>query len=288
MWKLIVATFALATVLAMSALIGATPASAVTGVGVVEVSDDGVNFDRNYPGGLFDAIAQLVPGDSQSETVYVRNSGTAAGYLRVTLRDVNYSDQKFADALTVTTSTPSSVGSAAAISSANPCQVVHEGTLIAPGEIVPVVATLALGNLNGADGQGATATLAMRFTLSDATAGTLPPTNCGTGGTTVPVTPGTAGSTNTRGPSGATSSSESSVGAAFVTVPSPGSNAAPSLVETPSTGVLPVFPSSFTLDPNTWRLYQEYLVLILFLATMIGAWISWLIGRRSRKDTQDA
>lgn len=273
----------IALVVALGLLLGATPASAATGVGVVEVSDDGVNFDRTYPGAIFDDIALLVPGDSQSETVYVRNSGTAAGYLRVTLRDVDYSDQKFADALTVTTSTPGSTGSTTAISSANPCQVTHEGTVVAPGAVVPVVATLALGNLSGTDGQGATASLALRFTLSDTTPGTLPATNCDTTGTTVPVTP-----TSPDGPRGADSTgSLPSTIVAPAPAPNPSSSTAATAGDGANNGLFPASPVGFNLDPNTWRLYQEYLVLILVLAAIIGAGISWFAGRRSRKDTHD-
>jgi len=275
---------ALALVAAFGLTLGATPASAATGVGIVEVSADGVNFAESYPGVIFDDIALLVPGDSQNETVYVRNAGTATGYLRITLQDVAYSDQHFGDALTVTTSTATSVGSAAAISSANPCQVTHEGTLIGPGEIVPVLTTLALGNLDGTDGQGATASLALRFTLTDTTPGTLPATDCSTAGTTVPVTPPGDGAP------GATGSAPTDGSSAFIAVPNPGSSPAPATSEIASggesSGFLRALASTFTLDPNTWRLYQEYLVLILVLAAMIGAGLSWLVGRR--KDSENA
>ncbi|GAA1207124.1 hypothetical protein [Rhodoglobus aureus] len=285
----------IALVVAFGLMLGATPANAAGNVGVLEVSDDGVTFARSYPGVVFDNIARMSPGDSQSETIYVRNTGTVSGYLRISLRDVQYSDQHYGDALTVTTSTPSSTGNARAISSANPCQVTHEGTVVAPGEVVPVVATLALGNLNGSDGQGSTASLALRFSLSDSTPGTLPPTNCGNAGTTVPATPpgpGSPGSpvvTDSTGASGSTGSSDSSFGEEFVPVQNPDSSPSASTIpgEETSAGLLPALPSAFSLDPNTWRLYQEYLVLILFLAASIGAGISWLAGRRSRKEAAD-
>jgi len=275
----------IALVVALGTILGATPASAATGVGVVEVSDDGVTFARSYPGAIFDDIARLTPGDSQSETIYIRNTGPVAGYLRVTLRDVRYSDQHFGNALTVTTSTPGSTGSTTAISSANPCQVTHEGTVVAPGAVVPVVATLALGNLSGTDGQGATASLALRFTLSDTTPGTLPATNCDTTGTTVPVTP-----TSPDGPRGADSTGSlpsTIVAPAPAPAPNPSSSTAATAGDGANNGLFPASPVGFNLDPNTWRLYQEYLVLILVLAAIIGAGISWFAGRRSRKDTHD-
>ncbi|WP_341952915.1 hypothetical protein [Salinibacterium sp. TMP30] len=276
----------IAIVVALSAMLGATPssaapASAATGVGVVEVSNDGVNFSRTYSAAVFDNIARLSPGDSQSETIYVRNSGTVAGYLRITMREVRYSDQHYGNALNLTTSTPAVAGTAKSISSANPCQVTYEGTIVAPGAIVPVVATLALGNLSGTDGQGATASLALRFALSDTTPGTLPATNCGGSGTSIPITP------TSPGAAGGTATSGTLTGGIAVPAPAPSASAAPISGEASGAEVLPSLPSTFTLDPNTWRLYQEYLVLILVLAAVIGAGISWFAGRRSRKDTHD-
>lgn len=270
-----------ALVVALAAMLGVTPASAALGVGVLEISDDGVSFARSYPGVIFDDIARLSPGDSQSETIYVRNTGTVAGYLRVSMREVRYSDQHYGNALTVTTSTPSSVGSAKSISSANPCQVTHEGTLIAPRATVPVVATLALGNLDGSNGQGATASLALQFALTDSTPGALPATNCGNSGVSVPATPSSPGAPGATGSTGTLTDAI----AAPTTRPSPTTSAAPG--DAANNGLLPALPSTFSLDPNTWRLYQEYLVLILVLAAVIGAGVSWLAGRRSRKDTED-
>lgn len=287
MRKLAIRASGLVVAVAVSATLGAIPAlpaSAATGVGVVEVSDDGVTFAQSYPGVIFDDIAKLTPGDSQSDTIYLRNTGTTAGYLRITLRDVNYSDQAFADALTVTTSVTGGSGGATAISSAAPCAVTNEGVIVAPGQTVSVLATLALGNLNGSAGQSATASASLRFTLSDTTPGSLPATTCSATGTTVPVAPAGSGS---AGATGITSSVATKTSAGTLTVPSP----SPSMTWQPSeasgSGLLPALPSTFSLDPNTWRLYQEYLVLILVFAAMIGAGISWLVGRRSRKDAED-
>lgn len=276
MRKLAIKASGLSVLVALGALLGATPASAAPGVGVVELSDDGVNFARSYPGVIFDDIVHLTPGDSQTETIYVRNTGTAAGYLRVVLQDTRFSDQHFADSLTIKTSTPSSTGSATRISTANPCRATHDGTLVAPGDVVPVTATLALGNLNGADGQGATASLALRFTLSDSAPGAAPTTNCGTGGAIAPTAPAAPELPG---------SEESFTGAGFVPVPNPGSGTSGIMGD--GTEIMPFFPSNFNLDPNTWRLYQEYLVLILVFAAIVGAGISWFAGRRSRKDTED-
>lgn len=292
MRNLAVQASGLALMVAFSALVGATPASAAPGVGVVELSDDGVNFARSYPGVVFDDIAHLSPGDNQSETVYVRNTGTKAGYLLITMRDVSYSDEHYGDALSVTTSTPDNTGNAKALSSAAPCNVTLEGTLVEPGETVPVLATLALGDLSGSEGQGATASFTLRFALSDMDPGKLPATNCGNSGTTIPGTP-----TNTDAP-GRTDSpstvSGSIIAQALGSGPTSSTTAAagtqtPAGTETAADTetALPTIAAAFSLDPNTWRLYQEYLLLILVLAAIVGAGISWIVGRRKHKDAED-
>ena len=283
MRKLIQWASGLVAAAALMLVLGAAPASAATGVGVIELSTDGVSFARNLPGALFGSIATLSPGDSETKTIYVRNTGTATGYLRVTLRDVSFSDSHFANALTVTTSTPSISGASHAISGASPCLVTNEGLLIAPGQTVPVTSTLTLGDLFGSQGQGATASMSLRFALSDTTPGSLPATHCGNSGSTVPLLPGTSSPTTTTPPEGDTTA---------LAVPAPRPN--PAVTDTSANAnanaaneLTPTFPTAFALDPNTWRLYQEYLVLILFVAVLIGAGISWLVGRRKRRDRED-
>lgn len=274
----------LGAVAVLSLVLGATPAHAATGVGVVELSEDGLSFARTYPGAVFDSIALLSPGDSQSETIYVRNTGTAAGYLRITMQDVSYSDPDYADALTVTTSMPSNAGSPHSISGASPCLVTNEGVTIAAGQTVPVTATLDLGDLNGTQGQGATASISLRFTLSDTTPGTLAATQCANSGPTVPLVPRILSTTTGTG---TTATGAGGTSTLPIPTPSPSPTAAGSGTDT-TTGLTPTFATGFTLDPNSWRLYQEYLVLILFLAILIGAGISWLVGRRTRRETDDA
>jgi hypothetical protein len=258
---------------------------------VVEVSDDGVNFSSSYPGAIFDSIATLVPGDSQSDTIYVRNTGSAPGFLRITLSDVSYSDQVFWDARIAKTKVSGGSGGSTAISSPNPCTVTNEGLLVAPGQTVPVLASLVLGYLNGTEGQGATASLSLRITLSGTTPGALPGTNCSTSGAIVPVTPISPSAPGVPKPAAPW---PATIG---LTEPSTGAHIAPARTSTTvavppagatDTGLLPALPATLTLDPNTWRLYQGYLVLITVLAAAIGAGISWFLSRRSWGDSEDA
>jgi hypothetical protein len=163
-----------------------SPAAAASGI---EFSRDGVTFTSSLSGSLLDAITVSVPGDRQSAELYIRNAGSVAGFLRVSLADVVVSDPVLADSLTVTAGTSSIPGSPARLSDARPCYVLTEGDLVAPGGVVKVDADLVLGDLNGRDGQGGSATFSFDVSLSDAVVGSLPPTACNSG-TTIPVSGG--------------------------------------------------------------------------------------------------
>ncbi len=170
----------------LGSLGGALSASAADGI---EVSPDGVTYADLLPGGLFDQITISVPGDSQTTGLWVRNAGPVSAYLRVMIANVTVSDPVLAGALTVDASTVAHPGTAAALSMAQPCYVLTEGDLLAPGDTVHVTATLALGDLSGLSGQGGTASFALRIGLSDSVI-PLPPTECGTTGTDIVVTGG--------------------------------------------------------------------------------------------------
>lgn len=264
-----------AALLTVLVVLGVTtsPSSAAAASGIIEVSPDGITYGSLYPGTLFGSIGHLVPGDSEQETFYLRNAGTEAGFLRITLTDVVAADADFADALTVSASTVDRAGIAATISQAQPCWVLLEGQKVMPGESVPVTTELALADLDGTAGQGATAGLSFEVTLSSAAA-QLPPTSCGQPGTTVPVTPAPRPS---------------------VPAVTPGTPGTPGLADSPvatrpapdGSTDLPVLniPELLGIDPNTWRLFEEYFVLLLIGAFTIGAaWFAFAAWRRRKNE----
>jgi hypothetical protein len=239
----------------------------------VLVSADGVTFSSTYPGTLFDSIAQFVPGDSDQETFYVRNGGSEPGHLRITLADTIAADSDFADALTVSASTVHRPGQNASILSANPCWVLLEGVTLGVGETIGVTTTVALGNLNGQAGQGATAEFSLGVALSSASV-SLPPTHCGLTGSTVPVVPQT---TTPR------------VGL------DQGSGSVPPVTETDAPsgtgqGDLPVLnlPGLLGIDPNTWQLFEEYFVFVLIGGFIAGTVWFAVVAWRRRNNEGDA
>lgn len=162
-------------------------AAAATAAGEIEVSHDGTSWGAQFDEPLFTGVS-LVPRGSASAEFSVRNSGDNDGFLRVVLQDVAHSSQILADALSISLTTTGAGGVAVPLSAAASCQVLFEGELAA-GETVPVVATLALADLSGTQGQGETATFGVGIQLSDTTLGVLPPTDCGSPDTVIEFAP---------------------------------------------------------------------------------------------------
>jgi hypothetical protein len=254
---------------ATTALLGSTSPAAAAGE--VLVSPDGNAFSTVYPGTLFDGIARFVPGDTDQESFYVRNGGSEPGHLRITLKDVVAADADFADALTVSASTVGQAGPAATMLLANPCWVLLQGVTLGAGETVKVTTTLALGDLHGQAGQGATAEFALGVALSSADVA-LPPTHCGITDMTVPGAP----QSSSRG--------TGTPGAA--PAPPSGSTVTPPVATEPDLPVLNL-PGLLGIDPNTWRLFEEYFVFLLIGGFIAGtAWFA-VVARRRRKNEAD-
>ena len=230
----------------------------------LELSSDGVHFTQKLAGGLFGDIANIVPTDTQAEEFYLRNSGGESGFLRITLRDVVASDAYYARALTLSVKAGTRAGGVVALSDAKPCVVLNEGLKVRPGQIVKVSTLLALADLAGHTGQAASATLAIRVTLSDTRPGTQAPTDCTAGGIAItppPVVP-TPVPTDTASPS-----------------PTP----TPIPTTTPPGGIVPPASGLLAAVVNTWHLFEEYYVLFPVLAFLAGAGLFWLVARRRRR-----
>lgn len=252
----------------------AAPAHAAGDIGI---SDDGVTFGSSYPGTLFDSTGILVPLDSESESFYIRNETTEPAFLRITLRDVTYSDPAYGAVLTVSASTPAATGSPRSLMSATPCAILVEGQTVQPGEVVPITAVLALGDLNGSAGQNATADMSIRVELHDTSTGSLPAAACstpaGTPGTDVVVVP----RPRPHSGNGRTGGTPATV------VPETGT-------ETPEEtdpGELPGVNQS-NIEPNTYLFYEERWWFVFLVAFVVGTLcfmiVDWVRRRRGLED----
>lgn len=158
-------------------LMALLPAQAAAAAGAIQVSDDGVTFGTVYPGVLFDGVATIVPGDTQTEVFYVRNTGPDDGYLRITLRDVA-GNPVLLQNLSVSADVASQPGVAASLVQGAPCWVLNEGILLPAGTTIAVTADLTFDFAAGNITQVAIATFDVGLSLTD-TAVVLAPTDCG-------------------------------------------------------------------------------------------------------------
>ncbi|MDP3208645.1 MAG: hypothetical protein Q8M65_05815, partial [Rhodoglobus sp.] len=162
----------------------AQSASAAPG-DVVEVSADGVTYGPTFPGSLFGAI-RLVPGSSDTTTLWVRNPTSATAYLRVVLTEVVADDQDYWGALSVRTTVLGQVASMP-MPSPSTCTVLATAVPMGAGQALPVIFALSLADLNGRQGQNGRADFAIGVTLSEVAY----PTDCSTPAVVVPATPTT-------------------------------------------------------------------------------------------------
>lgn len=248
--------------------LGAVPANAAPDI--VQVSPDGVTYSANYSGSVFTTIAKMVPGESQNGSLYVRNASSTPGFLRIVLKDVTFSDQDFADALTMSATTPDQRGTDTPVTLAEPCWVLLDGAVVPGGASVRVNMVATIGQLDGLRGQGATASASLGVSLSDISPGSLSPTNCGAADLDVPLTP--------RPPTGQVTPGTGQ------TDPTPGQSGG--IIPTPPNPDLPVLglPGIFGMDPNTWHLFEEYWILLPMAAFVVGLAAYWLVARRRRRD----
>jgi hypothetical protein len=276
-----------AALLTALAAVGVTALPANAAGNGVEVSADDVTYASTLPGALFTLTGPLVPGDAVSEDLWVRNTSTAPGLLRVSLIDVVTTDAALAAALTMTTSLAGG-GSRPAVplSAANPCAVLLEGPILEPGETRRLVTELILGDLTGQVGQGATAWTSLRVALVDPAYPGFSATDCGPDGAELPVLgePGRTPSGSSPSPS---SPGTGSVNAGAITNTATGvpDQTAP----TPPRVELPVLPLPFQafVDPNTGEL--NLLLLFIVIGSFLGGTVGFIVlawRRRAARETK--
>jgi hypothetical protein len=278
-WSVISASVigAVALVLAV-----APAADAATAGQPVQFSEDGIHWSDSYSGALFGGVL-LVPGDSVDRAFYVRNNAGQPAVMRVTLYDVATTDTDLADAMTVTTSTPSIPGSAVPVTAAQPCATLSQGQVLAAGDGIRLDNVVALADLNGTTAQAHSVSFKLAISLSSTDSAAPAPDSCPTdfGGTVIGTTdPGT----------GTTSHPVYHLGAGgWTPTPATGPTPAPTTGPTAPPEPQPVNPIVGSLAANTVRLFQEDFVLLWLAMVVVGALIFLFVnGRRSRDDDDDA
>ncbi len=162
----------------------ASAALATTG-GEAEVSSDGETYGPAFPGTLFGPTT-LIPGGSETATLWVRNPTSADAYLRVALGDLVVTDLAFSNALSLRLAVAGTDVSTP-LNSVDGCEVLANGVPLGAGDTVPITVVVSLGSLDGTQGQGGRADFTLGVTLSEVA---LTTPECTPPSISVPGTPG--------------------------------------------------------------------------------------------------
>lgn len=141
------------------------------------VSLDGVRWGTSLSDGLFDGLGRLVPGDSVTRTLWVRNAAPVDGLLRISLREAISSSAALGSALRIS-AVDAPLDFRVAPGAVGECTQLLPDQILASGESVAVPITMEVMQLSGLDGQDATASITLLGVLSDPAAGAFAPTAC--------------------------------------------------------------------------------------------------------------
>lgn len=192
-WKWLTAA-AVSTVIATGfTLTVAVPVSAATPD--VLLSDDGVNFSAGLSGGLFDGLGLLVPGESMTATLWVKNPTDDFAVARVSVGGLSVPSAAFAAGVTLTTIDQAATTATASFAQLQYCAVLVPSHRLGAREVLRLDMTVTMSeSVSGSEAQGQAAVLDFQVAMRDAAAGPFPNAGCVIPSTplspTVPANPG--------------------------------------------------------------------------------------------------
>ena len=196
----------LASLCAATLLFG-TPFAAYASEDGLTVSTDGSTFEPNNTLPVLQDMGRVVPGDTRTESLWVRNDANMPGRLHVDVIDPSSDDQALAEHVTLSVNGPSGIESApSTISSAmaiGTCTVLASDLVLQPGESAELRISAAVSpELDQRNGVHGTVAFRLRGVLEDASvpSAAVPGTACGADVPIPPVDPAKDLST-TGGPS---------------------------------------------------------------------------------------
>ncbi|MHC5795621.1 hypothetical protein ACVXZ4_05625 [Lacisediminihabitans sp. FW035] len=180
--KLVTLVAIVASTLIM-ALGAAAPASAATGD--VLLSRDGITFASDLGGGLFDGAGALIPGETVSRSLWIRNPSSSPAAFRVSIRNLASTSADLANGIDLSwiDSLPGTARSSFSLSGLKACQVMSSAAAIAPGGTVKLSLTLTMADLVSTVAQSERASIDIMVAMRDAAAGSFSGSACGDGGT---------------------------------------------------------------------------------------------------------
>ena len=172
------ALIATATALALAFGSGVESASAVAASEVL-VSADGVHFSTSLPRGILDGRGALVPGQSISSAVWVKNPTAALAELRVSMRDLTSSSVVYTSAVTMSAwNSATNITRTGNLGVMTRCGVLVAAHAVAAGGTVKVILTFALPDLDGVAAQGEQANFSIMVAMRGSEGGPFPASAC--------------------------------------------------------------------------------------------------------------
>jgi hypothetical protein len=184
--RLRIAAVACAAALVMVAPMASAASPADAATGAILVSEDGANFSTNLASGLFSRTGQLMPGDTVTRTLYVKNASSVAGVLRISRYSPALSSP-FARAVSLSSTLGIPITSSEADGATVGCIRVVSDLPLAVGQSIAVPIILKVGSFNGATAKNETADIDLFVSMSDPAGPVLASPQCGDGGITIPA-----------------------------------------------------------------------------------------------------
>jgi hypothetical protein len=143
------------------------------------VSSDGVTFSRSLSGSLFDDLAHVVPTESTTSDLWIRNPSSSPATVRISIDDLALGPGAFADNLTLTSLVErTGTTRAATLRQLHECNVIVAAETLPGKGILKVHFTATLGDLHGLAGQNEGAPIVLRIETRDSEAGGFSSTPC--------------------------------------------------------------------------------------------------------------
>lgn len=170
---------------ALALVVGGAVAPASAAINRVLLSRDGVTFTSALSSGLFDGAQLLVPGQSVSRSLWIRNSSSTSAALRVSIRHLVSSSSVFANGVTLSSlnSLPGSTQVSHTLSALDACEVVTSAPAIAAGGTAMLTLTFTMADLTAQAAQSDLTSLDLVVAIRDAAAGAYSGSACRDDGT---------------------------------------------------------------------------------------------------------
>ena len=194
-WRAIVISVVLTTLaLSMTFIPGAGAARAANTD--ILVSLDGANWSATLPHGLFSGPGTVVPRDSISRTLWIKNTTSSPAVLRLSRLQNMAGSSLLARSISITATGGETGGRSPAPQDASCVQLLPD-QVVPGGRSISTVVTLTVADLKGVEGQGQLATISLIASMS--ARGGVAASPCPPGGVTVPVVGSGQALANTSG-----------------------------------------------------------------------------------------